>query len=80
MTRPKHPNKEIESAIQYAESKGWRVIATGKSSHAWGRLYCQLETRNGCKISVWSTPGSNYNRARQIKRGVDKCEHNEDEG
>lgn len=25
MPRKKHPNKHIEEALQYAESKGWRI-------------------------------------------------------
>ncbi len=36
--RKRHPNKEIEAALRYAESYGWRVIASGH--HAWGKLYC----------------------------------------
>lgn len=26
MPRPTHPNKEIESALRYAQSRGWKVI------------------------------------------------------
>lgn len=36
--RKKHPNKEIEKAIRYAERLGWRYRRAGKSAHAWGRL------------------------------------------
>lgn len=25
MTRAKHPKKEVEAALRYAESQGWRV-------------------------------------------------------
>jgi hypothetical protein len=73
--RPKHPNKEIEQAIKYAESKGWRYIASGSSAHAWGRLFCPLASREGHSMSVWSTPKSPENHARQIRRNVDACEH-----
>ena len=73
--RPKHPNKEIERAIQYAESKGWRYFPSGQSAHAWGRLLCFLESREGHSMSVWSTPKSAENHARQIRRNVDSCEH-----
>lgn len=73
--RPKHPNKEIELAIKYAESKGWRYIASGGSAHAWGRLFCPLATREGHSMSVWSTPKSPENHSRQIRRNVDACEH-----
>lgn len=46
-SRKKHPNKEIELAIQYAENKGWQYKKTGGSAHAWGRLLCPLHEREG---------------------------------
>ena len=75
MSRPKHPDKEIESAIQYAESFGWRYKKSGSSAHAWGRLLCILENREGCIMSLWSTPRNPFKHARQIKRKVDQCQH-----
>lgn len=33
--RKKHPNKDIEAAVAYAESKKWTFKETGKSAHAW---------------------------------------------
>lgn len=77
--RPKHPNKEIEQAIKYAESKGWRYLASGNSAHAWGRLLCPFKNREGHAMSVWSTPKCPENHARQIRRNVDACEHQGDE-
>jgi len=38
MARRKHPKKEIEDALQYSESHGWRIELGG--GHAWGKLYC----------------------------------------
>lgn len=73
--RDRHPNKEIEGALQYAESLGWEVKKAGKSSHAWGRVYCPHGGREGCLFSVWSTPRSPQNHARQIRRNVDNCPH-----
>ena len=73
MGRPRHPDKHIEKAVQYAESLGWRVVVPG--SHAWGRLFCPSGTRDGCIISVWSTPRVPINHARQIVRTVDLCPH-----
>lgn len=73
--RPKHPNKEIEEAILYAEENGWVCKDSGKSAHAWGRLLCPLHTREGHQMSIWSTPRSTFNHAQQIKRLVDKCQH-----
>lgn len=73
--RPKHPEKPIELAIQYAENLGWRVEKAGPRAHAWGRLYCPQATRTGCIISVWSTPRNADNHARQIRKSVDQCPH-----
>lgn len=73
MARPRHPNKTIEKAIAYAETVGWRVeISNG---HAWGRLYCPERSREGCKLSIWSTPRNLENHARHIRREVDMCPH-----
>lgn len=73
--RPKHPNKDIEKALQYAEAKGWRYQYSGNSAHAWGRMLCPLANRDGHAMSIWSTPRSAENHAKQIKRTVDACEH-----
>src|SRR5690625_2031697 len=53
----------------------WRVTDAGSSSHAWTRLKCPEFSRDGCIISVWSTPRVPQNHASQIKRVVDKCPH-----
>ncbi len=73
-----HPNKEIEKAIQYAERKGWRYKKTGSSAHAWGRLLCLLQDREGCSMSIWSTPRSPETHAKQIRRRIDSCPHDEE--
>ncbi len=75
MNRRQHPNKEIEAAIKYAENLRWRYRQAGSSAHAWGRLLCPFESRDGCIISVWSTPRNPYNHAEQIRRRVDQCPH-----
>lgn len=74
--RSRHPNKEIESAVSYAEELEWTCEMA--SGHAWGRLYCPHNDVNGCIISVWSTPRNPEGHARRIKRLVDRCPH-EDE-
>jgi hypothetical protein len=73
MPRPVHPNKDIEAAVAFAESKGWRHIHC--NGHAWGRLFCRFGQRGGCKISVWSTPSDPFDHARQIRRRVNQCPH-----
>lgn len=73
MSRPRHPNKHIEKAIRYAESCGWTVELS--SGHAWGHLLCPLRTRDGCIVSVWSTPRNAEHHARHIRREIDRCQH-----
>ncbi|MDF1761369.1 MAG: hypothetical protein P1U40_12620 [Coxiellaceae bacterium] len=73
--RKKHPRKEIELAIQYAESKGWLYKKSVNSAHAWGRLLCPLHTPEGCALSIWSTPRNVRIHADQIKRRIDRCLH-----
>jgi hypothetical protein len=76
--RPRHPKKEVEAAVQYAEEKGWRVEMT--RGHAWAELLCPLATREGCRVFVWSTPKNSGNHARTVKRLIDKCDCKESEG
>ena len=71
--RARHPKKEIEEALQELESAGWRIEVGG--GHAWGRAYCLEESRDGCMFSIWSTPKSAGNHAKQILRRLIKCPH-----
>lgn len=77
--RKRHPKKEIECAVVYAESKGWLYKKPGGSAHAWGHLFCPHHSREGHRISIWSTPKNAYNHADQIRRAVDNCEHSEED-
>jgi hypothetical protein len=76
MTRAKHPNKDVESAIAHAQAQGWRIDLGG--AHAWGKMYCPYndeECRCGihCITSIWSTPKNPGNFAKQLRRVVDNC-------
>ncbi|MGB7933154.1 MAG: hypothetical protein WCH04_13180 [Gammaproteobacteria bacterium] len=76
--RKKHPDKEIEDTVCYAETQGWQVIKC--SGHAWGLLRCPYhdqECRCGqfCQMSVWSTPKDPGRHARQLRRKIDGCIH-----
>jgi len=80
MARKKHPDKELEEALQYAEKNGWLVEIGG--SHAWGKIYCPYndkECRCGefCIASISSSPRNAGNHARQIKRLVDNCKNHQ---
>jgi len=68
MARSRHPKKEVEDAVQYAEEAGWSWQPSG--GHAWGRLLC---SKGCCQLSVWSTPRSPGDHGRQICRKVDRC-------
>jgi len=76
MTRRRHPKKEIEDAIRYAEQHNWRIEIGG--GHAWGKMYCPLNDQTCrcgefCITSINSTPRSPANHAKQIRRVVDNC-------
>jgi len=75
MPRPAHPNKHIEEALKHAEENGWRIEKRTGKGHAWGRAFCGGAQRGACMFSVWSTPRSPENHARQILRQVDRCPH-----
>ena len=73
--RPRHPNKEVEEAVAYAESRKW----TWRKQGHWGRIYCAHADRDGCQFGVNSTPKNAGNHARQIIRAVDRCPHQKNE-
>lgn len=73
MTRPRHPNKEIEAAVQYAESLGWRFRKG--HGHLWAKLLCPFVGSEGCQVRVDSTPRNSENQAKRIRREVLPCPH-----
>lgn len=68
----KHPNKHIQAALDYAEQNGWQKVPSGKSAHAFCRLRC-LRGHSEHQMSIWSTPRSPENHAKQIIRKVNEC-------
>ena len=71
MARPRHPNKDIEAAVRYAERQGWSwAKATGQ---AWVRLRCPHAARGGCQFWVYGTPRNPGAHADRIRRQVDAC-------
>ena len=73
MSRPRHTDKHIEQVVAYAESLGW--IWKPSDGHPWGRLFCPFANREGCILSVWSTPKNPQNFARLLRRRIDSCPH-----
>lgn len=78
MARSRHPSKDVEDAVAYAEAHGWEVVRAG--SHAWGILRCPRRARDGHQRSVWSTPRNPVAHARDIRRAVDACGHVREDG
>ena len=68
-----HSNKEISKAIEYALDHGFRIVAAGRSSHIKLSLYCPVTSREGCKVSVFSTPRSPEQHAKDIRDKIDRC-------
>lgn len=73
MARARHPHKEIEAAVCYAEEHGWTFARAG--SHAWGILHCPEPGREGHRFSVYSTPRVPEAHARDLRRVVNRCRH-----
>ena len=73
MARPRHPNKEIEKAVLYAEAHGWEFVR--RASHGWGVFHCPGHGQGGCRFTVQSTPRVPRNHADRFRRAVDACEH-----
>ena len=71
MGKGRHPNKEIDAAVQAAVAAGWTVELS--NGHAWGHLLCPNHTRDGCMVAVWSTPKRPENHAKAIQRAVSRC-------
>lgn len=72
MGRDRHPKKDIESALRYAESHGWKVQQKkSKKSHTWGRV---TSPDGGISIRVDGTPKNPSDRAKDVRRAVDRYE------
>ena len=74
MGRPRHLHKAIEAVLRDAEKNGWRVQHSARG-HAWGLLRCGERSRDGCQISIFSTPRNPEGHARSIARDVRRCDH-----
>jgi len=73
VARPKHPNKEIDAVVAYAEELGWQIVK--RSGHCWARLLCPRHDQDGCQISVFSTPQNPQNHAKRLRKDIERCAH-----
>ena len=78
MARDRHPKKELEAVVEYAEEQGWEVSA-GKR-HAKFRLRCPHHVRDGCQVSVWSTPADVDDHAKDVRRSINRYPHKNEGG
>ena len=72
---PRHSDKDIRQAIDYAVSRGWRIEKAGPRAHIWGRALCPEKSRAGHIFNIHSTPRSPTIHARKLRRFVDECNH-----
>ena len=57
-------------------SRTWVDVHEGKwKGHIFGTLWCPLQTREGCRFRVYSTPRNPEDHAKRIRRAVDGCPH-----
>ncbi|HUR23917.1 MAG TPA: type II toxin-antitoxin system Phd/YefM family antitoxin [Acidimicrobiales bacterium] len=61
--RTRHPKKDVEQALRFAEERGWTVSPTA-GGHRWGEMICGHGGRNGCRYSIWSTPKNRGSHAQ----------------
>ena len=71
---PKHPKKDIDKALDYADELGF-VVERTIAGHKWGRIVCTC----GAWVSIWSTPKNPSNHGRQLRRWVHQHEHDVEE-
>ncbi len=71
MVMKKHPNKAIQSAIEYAIAHGWHFHPS--SGHAFGRQVCGYPEHPLHQMSIWSTLRVPENHAKQIRCKIDSC-------
>lgn len=65
--RGRHQYKQVEAALQHAESEGFEVQVR-HSGHTWGHVVAPNEQR----LRVWSTPKDADIAARIIRRFVQR--------
>ncbi|SDF33989.1 hypothetical protein SAMN04515659_0713 [Dyella sp. 333MFSha] len=75
MPRNTHSKRQVEDALRYAESNGWRVES--QRSH-WGVMYCPANNRlcacgEFCMTSIAGAPQNPETHARKLRRIVDRC-------
>jgi hypothetical protein len=72
-----HSRNQVRKALDEANKAGFDVEDTSRHGHSWGYVRCR---KCGQKFSVWSTPRSADNHAKQIRHFITRHSHPEREG
>src|SRR5215471_11500968 len=68
--RRRHPKKDVEQALRFAEASGWTVLEVHRG-HRWGLVTCG----SGCGRAIFCTPREAGDHARDVRRAVTRCPH-----
>lgn len=74
MATAKHPNKHIREVLAIAAERGWRIVKSGGSAHAWGKMYCPGARRGACVVSIYSTPSNPRDHAQYLLARLNDCD------
>jgi hypothetical protein len=72
--RAKHPKKDVEQALRFAEENGWLVRSTARG-YRWGEMICGHAGPDRSRISMLSTPTNPGKHANRLRRKVRNCPH-----
>jgi len=69
--RRRHPKKDIEAALRFAEAAGW-IVEEIHRGHRWGIVRCPT---GADVVAVWSTPRDPATLGKRIRQQVERCPH-----
>ncbi len=72
-----HSKKEVRKALDDAAAAGFLVVPTEAHGHSWGYIDCPHAACSG-RLWVWSTPASEDDHAKQIRRFIRRHGHKEE--
>jgi hypothetical protein len=70
---PRHPSPWWRETLDHARAAGWRLKTI--EGHSWGRIVCDPDAENPCKILLFSTGKGAESVARDARKTIDRCGH-----
>lgn len=70
---PRHPKPWWRDTLEHARSAGWHLKTI--DGHSWGRIVCDPEADQPCRIMVFSTGTAAESVARDACKTIDRCGH-----